>query len=319
MKNQTNSSFLQYLQKVDTLFLFFGINTLMVTASILIINNNGTRSAPIFLFLLVLGAGFVSFFGLIRGGGVAIVLVAGMVLIKQGIGIWNNSLLFRNVMELITILLAYYLIGALADRLHRLTVQHRQATKKLRVLEIEDKGVGLPRPAIGILRLKEEEERSRRFNRPFSLVLIHIQPRQNVDWKPGEATAIMRAVATAMRDTTRYVDIPFLASSNEIGLLLPETDNKGANKVFSNVRSRMISSQYLTAGGTAVKIYQRARIRFGFASFLGYSDQPIDLMAAARKSLEENIQTNIGSLFQNVFLDWETVGTPVVSSAVVEG
>jgi hypothetical protein len=319
MKNQTNSSFLQYLRKVDTLFLFFGINTLMVTASILIINNNGTRSAPIFLFLLVLGAGFVSFFGLIRGGGVAIVLVAGMVLIKQGIGIWNNSLLFRNVMELITILLAYYLIGALADRLHRLTVQHRQATKKLRVLEIEDKGVGLPRPAIGILRLKEEEERSRRFNRPFSLVLIHIQPRQNVDWKPGEATAIMRAVATAMRDTTRYVDIPFLASSNEIGLLLPETDNKGANKVFSNVRSRMISSQYLTAGGTAVKIYQRARIRFGFASFLGYSDQPIDLMAAARKSLEENIQTNIGSLFQNVFLDWETVGTPVVSSAVVEG
>lgn len=317
MENKTSTSFLRYLRNVDTVLLFWGANTLMVIASILIVNNNGSRSAPIFFFLLVLGAGFVSIFGLIRGGGIAIVLVAAMVLIKQGIGIWGNGLLFRNVMELITIILAYYLIGALTDRLRRLISEHQRATNQLRALEIEDKGVGLPRPAIGILRLKEEEERSQRFARPFSLVLIRVQPCPAVDWESGEATAIMRAVATAMRGTTRKVDIPFLASSNEIGLLLPETDDKGANKVVSNLLGRMITSRYLTAGGIAIKIDERAQIRFGFASFLGRSDQPVDLMTAARKSLEDNIQANLGDLFQNVFLDWETVGTRVVSSAAI--
>ena len=147
-------------------------------------------------------------------------------------------------------------------------------------MDLEDKTVGLIRPAVGLLRLNEEEERSVRYRRPFALLLVMARPKPGTEWEPKEASELMRAIATTIKDTTRDTDIPFLADDQKIAVILPETETDGANRVVNNIFNRMMSTQFVTDSGNSLPIQTRAQIRFGFAAFLGISSTRINLMEA---------------------------------------
>jgi GGDEF domain-containing protein len=185
-------------------------------------------------------------------------------------------------------------------------------------LDLEDKTIGLLRPSIGLLRLLEEEERSVRYRRPLALVLILIRPFPGRNWGSDESQSILRAIATSMKDTTRETDLPFLIAKDKLALLLPETQTNGANKVVNNILNRMTATQFVTSSGGSMFIHERVQLRYGFAAFLGASEERIDMLAAAEGSLQRSVEINLDDLFQNIFIEWATLGELPISSPLLE-
>jgi hypothetical protein len=104
-----------------------------------------------------------------------------------------------------------------------------------------------------------------------------------------------------------------------IGLLLPETTIEGASRVVHSLTQNMLDAKYLDIHHGTIRLQERLQIRYGFAAFLGQNDTPIDMFSAAQSSLQKNMEMNAEPVYQNVFLEWEKVGTqPVPSSLVAE-
>jgi hypothetical protein len=293
-------------------YLLVILTAVILATGLMIIYNNTVRSVPIFISLLLSGIGIMLGLGLSQGGLVGLSLITVWTVVKQVIGVWSVDTLFFNLLELAMAGLAFLLGGLYHDRLKIILDIFDEDQIRLKRLDLEDKSVGLVKPSIGLLRLNEEEERSVRFRRPFSLILIMVKPQTGIDWEPGESKEIMRTIAANVKDTTRDADIPFLAADNRIAIILPETETSGANKVVSNIMKCMTTAQIVTQSGTSILIQGRAQIRFGFATFLGISDSQINMIEAAEQSLKENLQTNVGDLFQNIFIEWITVGEKIL-------
>jgi hypothetical protein len=303
MKAENNSKHFQYFLNL----LITSMLTIMLTITA-IIYNNSVRSSPLFLFLLALGVSILFARGLTRGGILGLLIISISIATKQLIGSWSKDQLFFNLLETFLMAMAFGFSGYYHDSLKAYYSEYIETKQKLKQLDLEDPSIGLIKPAIGALRLKEERDRAIRFKRPIALALILARPKPGHDWSPREELAIMRSIATVVKDTTRVLDIPFLVCSNKIALILPDTEINGSNKVINNIQRQLIVARSITQNGTSEPLQHHAQIRFGLGVFLGYSHKQFDMMEAAEKSLQRNIETNIGGIFQNLFIDWETLG-----------
>jgi len=290
----------------------------LLASALVIIYNNSARSLSVFIFLLFLGVGIMLTLGLVRGVLVGLLMIFVWIAVKKLLGVWEEVRLLDNLLELIIAGLTFIFSGIYHDHLQAILNAYRKNQNQLKQLDLEDKTVGLIRPAIGLLRLNEEEERSVRYRRPFALILVMARPIPRIEWEPKEASELMRAIATSIKDTTRDTDIPFLADDQKIAVILPETETDGANKVVNNIFNRMMSTQFVTHSGNSLPIQTRAQLRFGFAAFLGISSTKINLMEAAEKSIEQSWEINTDDLFQNIFIEWVTVGEAPSSTALFE-
>jgi len=298
------------LQAISLGFLAF-----ILAITVLAIYNNSFRAAPIFMFLLFLGTGSMLFLGTLRGGAIALILLAIWITLKQSIGVWTSSHTLTNLVELIGLIVLFGLSGWYGNTLQSLLEAYHQNQLKLEQFNLEDKRIGLIKPSIGRLRLQEEEERSVRYKRPFSLILIMIQPGEDVVWGSEEEVSFLRAVANTIKISSRRTDIPFLVDPNTIGLMLPETSMEGANRVVHNLIQNMLEAEYLNPlQGKKVRLQEHIQIRYGFAAFLGLSHEAIDMLSAARSSLQKNMEINAEPVFQNVFIEWKEIGEQPFSS-----
>jgi GGDEF domain-containing protein len=302
------------------LFSFSLLVLLVVTVLLAVVTtiyNNSIRSSPIFLFLLVLGVGTFSGVGLARGGIFGLLLVSVWITVKQTIGVWSEVRLVFNLLEILAAITSFIISGIYHDRLKVFFDEYLDDKNKLRRLDFEDTATGLIKASIGLLRLGEESARALRYRRPISLVLILIRTYSGISWKPADRISIIRSVATTIKDTTRDADIPFLVTHDKIALILPETNTVGANKVVNNIVSRMVSARFITQAGSSELLQMHTQIRLGFATFFGQSDKRFDLMEAAERSLQKNLETNLGDLFQNLFIDWETIGELPLTQSII--
>jgi len=299
--------------------ILLGFLAFLLAVALLAIYSNSFRAAPIFMFLLFLGVGGTLLFGPLRGGAAALVLVAGWITVKQNIGVWTDAHAFTNLLELIGLIILFVLSSWYGNTLRRLVEAYQQNQQKLEQFNLEDKRIGLIKQSIGQLRLQEEEERSMRYKRPFSLILIMIQPAEDVVWGSDEDILLLRSAANTVKISSRRTDMPFLAGPSTIGLLLPETTIEGASRVVHSLTQNMLDAKYLDIQRGTVRLHERLQIRYGFAAFLGQNETPIDMFSAAQRSLQKNMEMNAEPVFQSVFLEWEKVGTqPVSGSLVVE-
>jgi GGDEF domain-containing protein len=293
----------------------------MLASALTIIHNNSTRTFSIFIFLLFLGAGIMLILGIVRGVLVGLLLISAWIALKQLLGIWDEVRLLDHLLELILAVLTFIFAGRYHDHLKVFLNQYEENRIRLKQLDLEDKTVGLLKASIGLLRLNEEEERSVRYRRPFALILIQVQPVSGLNEEWNENPELMRAIATGIKDTTRETDIPFLAAHDKIAIILPETETNGANKVINNILNRMTATQFVGRSGRPMFIHTHVGLRYGFAAFLGVSDTKINLMEASERSLQRSQEINSTDLFQNIFIEWITVGevpmfTPLLEKAV---
>jgi GGDEF domain-containing protein len=254
--------------------------------------------------------------GLTRGAIFGLILISVWVTVKQAIGVWSESGLFFNLLEMVTAITTFALAGIYHDRLNSIFVEHLDIQNKLKRLDLEDNKTGLIKPAIGLLRLSEESARSFRYKRPLSLVLILTRPLPQISWQTAEKLSIMRAVATTIKDITRDTDFLFLVKQDKIALILPETDTLGTIRVINNIVSKMVFARLITQTGSSELLQSFAQIRLGFATFFGQTKKRFDLMEAAERSLQKNLETNL-DLFQNLFIDWETIGELPVARSIL--
>ncbi|MEP7133576.1 MAG: hypothetical protein ABI904_01465 [Chloroflexota bacterium] len=310
MKPVNSSNHAQYF--LNILIILTVVLSLAVAA---IIFNNALRSAPIFLFLLVAGMVIMAVRGLARGGLLGLLIISISIITKQFIGSWSRDTLGFNLLETLLMAGVFSFSGYYHDHLRTYFDEYNDAKLKLQILDLEDTSVGLIKPSIGILRLKEENDRAIRYKRPISLALILVLPKPGKEWSGGEKLSVMRAVATTVKDTTRVLDIPFLLNSDKIALILTDTEINGTNKVINNIQRQLNNGRIVTQTGTSELLQQYAQIRFGYSVFLGYSKKSFDMLEAAELSLTRNVETNVGGIFQNLFIDWEIIGeTPSFST-----
>lgn len=307
--------------RLDHSAYFFNLMIVIVFAIMLTIvstiYNNSLRSSPIFLFLLTLGIGVASGIGLNRGGLFGLMLISIWITIKQVIGVWSEDRLLSNLLEVLLAAMAFITTGFYHDNLNAHFKKYLEAAQKLKQFDLEDTTIGLIKPAIGLLRLKEETDRAIRFRRPFSFILILFRPIRAQSWTASEKLSVMRAAATTVKHVTRAMDIPFLVSEEKIGLILPDTEINGADKVLNNILKQMMSTFTLTSTGGSEPMQEHAQIRYGGGVFLGRSNQPFEMMEAAEKSLQKNIETNSGNIFQNLFVNWEVMGDAATTNMVI--
>jgi GGDEF domain-containing protein len=290
----------------------------LLASALMVIHNNSTRTLSIFIFLLFFGVGVMLAHGLVRGVLVGLLMITIWIAIKQLMGIWEPFRLLDVLLELLLAGLTFIFGGLFHDRLQEILDKYKENQNQLKQLDLHDKTIGLFKSSIGSLRLNEEEERSVRYRRPFALVLILVRPILGFHWQGNERSEIMRAIATSIKDTTRETDIPFLAAEDKIAVLLPETDTNGANRVINNILNRMTTTQFVNYAGQLMYIHTRAQLRYGFAAFLGSSDIKINMREAAEESLQRSLEINIDDLFQNIFIEWSTIGKVPVPGPLLE-
>ncbi|HMN11400.1 MAG TPA: hypothetical protein PKD55_03625 [Bellilinea sp.] len=259
--------------------------TVVTLASFVVIRSNSFRTLPLYLFLLVFGLGMMFTLGVVRGGVGGLAIIALWIGLKQTTSMWQAEYLLRNIFEILTIALAFYAAGFFRDKLSIVLDAYYGNVAKLEQFNLEDEKIGLIKANVGKLRLTEEEERSVRYKRPFSLLIVEAESLK--DANKDVESIVMRTVANAVKGTTRKTDIPFLLARNQVALILPETNLKGTEKVIENVKTQVEHAYFTGDDGLKLYLESMARVTLGCSSFTGFSRDRIDMLAAAQKSLQE--------------------------------
>ena len=79
---------------------------------------------------------------------------------KQVIGVWSQDKLYFNLLEVILAATAFIINGYYHEKLRAHFVEDIGERQRLKLLDLEDISIGLIKPAIGMLRLKEETDRA---------------------------------------------------------------------------------------------------------------------------------------------------------------
>ena len=80
----------------------------------------------------------------------------------------------------------------------------------------------------------------------------------------------------------------------------------------------MTGTRWVTRYGDSISLQTCAQLRFGFAAFLGNSFMKINMMEAAERSLQQSLEINSNDLFQNIFIEWVSVGELALPSPLLE-
>lgn len=290
----------------------------LVVAEVMIINATNTPSSiPVFLFLLLILVGICLQVSTWRALLVWLPMMILWIGAKRMLGIWSWPELGLNLSEAALLLGISITAGLFRSEQNKTWEAYIENQLRMQAQDVENNQAGLLRPAFGQIRLAEEEERALYYHRQLSLLLVQIQPYPEAEWFPDERTAIYKAVATALKDAAQETDIPYMVSEERMGLVMPETGIEGVQVVLDRLVENLVDIRYILKNSEAELVQARAQVRYGYAVFLGSAGAKPELLQAATVSLEKSIQDNQGSVYQNLFIEFETIGTPAVSYSPV--
>ncbi|MBX9571060.1 MAG: GGDEF domain-containing protein [Candidatus Obscuribacterales bacterium] len=129
-------------------------------------------------------------------------------------------------------------------------------------------------------RLNLELERSKRYNRSFSICLFSLggggDELMSVDVKP-----IVKDLSQLICDVARIPDIVVSCSSEELALIMPETPLPGAFTAADRIRQKL-STHAFTVDGNEMK----ATVSMGIAAFPDHAGDAESLARVARQAME---------------------------------
>lgn len=104
--------------------------------------------------------------------------------------------------------------------------------------------------------LEREVDRSQRYRRPLSLVLLDLDHFKKVNDTHGHAAGddVLKAAAGVLHSVCRDVDLASRIGGEELALILPETDAAGARIVAERVRSRIQAGRHVSTAGEAFQV-----------------------------------------------------------------
>lgn len=132
----------------------------------------------------------------------------------------------------------------------------REANAELERLANTDPLTGLANRRRFLERLDGEIERADRYERPLSLILLDLDRFKAVNDTHGHAAGddVLRDAARVLRAVSREVDLPARIGGEEMTLLLPETDRRGARAVAERIRSAIERARHAAPDGDPFRV-----------------------------------------------------------------
>lgn len=143
----------------------------------------------------------------------------------------QTALLLRDVTER----------DRMEQELRDTTIALRSANEELERLANTDSLTGLANRRHFMDALGSELDRSQRYDRPLSLILLDLDHFKRVNDTYGHAAGdqVLKATADVMRSVCRDVDLPARLGGEELAILLPETRTEGALALAERLRERL--------------------------------------------------------------------------------
>jgi diguanylate cyclase (GGDEF)-like protein len=149
--------------------------------------------------------------------------------------------------------------------------------EQVRSMAVSDPLTGLANYRRLISVLEAELDRSRRTQRPFSVVLLDMDGLKIINDHYGHLTgsrALVR-IGKILRNHSRAIDTPARYGGDEFALVLPEAAKDIASRVVSRVRERLVAETEVPA----------LSVSAGVAAFPEDGDTPEKLLGAADRAL----------------------------------
>ena len=166
--------------------------------------------------------------------------------------------------------------NAMADKL-------AQSQALLRELSTRDSLTGLLNYREFQRQLTEEAERSRRYGRPFSLLMLDIDHFKAINDTYGHLAGdkALRGLAALIRAEVRPTDIVARYGGEEFVLVLPETDGPGALTLAERLRARVAGHVISVTADQTTSL----TVSIGLASYPDKTDSVQKLVSAADRAL----------------------------------
>jgi diguanylate cyclase (GGDEF)-like protein len=132
--------------------------------------------------------------------------------------------------------------------------------------------------------IAKEAERSRRFARPVSLLMIDIDDFKRINDAHGhlQGDEVLRAFGRLLSEVSREIDQPARYVGEELAVILPETGPDGALEAGERIRRRIEASPVTRLDGEGAL---RVTASVGTASIPEVADSADELVAAADAAL----------------------------------
>ncbi len=193
--------------------------------------------------------------------------------LEEGGASGRSALLLRDVTER----------RRIERELRETTVALESANEQLERLANTDPLTGLANRRHFTGMLEREKERSVRYSRPLSIVLLDLDHFKKVNDTHGHAAGddVLRAAAAVLEAACRDVDLAARIGGEELALLLPETDAQGAEIVAERVREEIEAGRHRSPDGVRFRV----TASIGVASSRGGEESGEDLLQASDKAL----------------------------------
>jgi diguanylate cyclase (GGDEF)-like protein len=156
-------------------------------------------------------------------------------------------------------------LGHLGDTFNLMAERLSKSQSALEELSTHDALTGLYNYRVLNHRLVEEEERSRRYGHPFSLLMLDIDYFKTVNDTHGHLAGdeALRAIAARIGHAVRPVDLVARYGGEEFALILPETASVGALATAERIRETIAANPIRLPSGQTVNL----TVSIGVASY----------------------------------------------------
>jgi hypothetical protein len=237
------------------------------------------------------------------------------VMARQVLGIWVQARLLQSMLEVAGLVLSVVLAVRFRRDWEPLKQERQELLSLREILLAGEAGTGLLPRQVAELRLTEEVDRARQFQRPVGLLLVEIEPLEQ--GSAGELTwrEVQQAVIRQLVSASLVHDIPFRADRNRVGLILPERDWDSLYRDTELIVSALRGGLFIDGEGRSHEVLQHARLEFGLGTYQGETSGTIDLMRAAEDSL--SIGRDLSDIGETSVTAYAMPATPILDSGPV--
>jgi diguanylate cyclase (GGDEF)-like protein len=138
-------------------------------------------------------------------------------------------------------------------RIFDLTYKKNMVMKEKHALDVSDALTGVLNRRTFTQKLEDEISRSRRILMPLSMITLDLDGFHRINARVGfqQADAILKAVATILKKTTRANDVIARTGPDEFTILLPHTGHTGASIKAERLRRLVESTKFPLLGSSS--------------------------------------------------------------------
>jgi hypothetical protein len=294
------------------LWLLYALVGAAIAQSTLVLLGNEVASAVWLLAILAVGIGQglllpsrFAWFGLLA-------VVVAWVMARQVMGLWLPARLAQSMLEVAGLVLNLGLAMWLRRDWEPLQEERQELFSLRQILLAGEVGTGLLSRQVAELRLAEEVDRARQFQRPLGLLLVEIEPLPVGADSDVDMNEVQQAIIRQLVSVSVVHDIPFRAGLNRVGLILPERDWDNLYRDTDSIVAALRGGLFIDRQGQAHQVLQHVSLCFGLGIYQGQVPGPVDLMRAAEDSL--SVSRDLAGLGEGSVAAYAMPATPILDS-----